>query len=78
MRPSELGDPVAFSLGQVADGAPGSVESVRGVPAWVVPQNADEGLPGSVDIALSGVEVAILGDGDFSVEALRRTPESVT
>jgi hypothetical protein len=78
VRPSELGDPASFYQTQILQGAPGSIETIRGVVAFIIPQDESEGTPGSVDMVLGGVEVALIGGGDFTVDELRRVAESVT
>jgi hypothetical protein len=57
------------------DGIEGGVETIGGIDVFIVPQN----LPsyGSSRFILNGVLVTLIGEGDFSVESLRRLAESV-
>jgi hypothetical protein len=78
LRPSELGDPVNWYEGQRSQGANGTIQTINGVQAFVIPQDKQEPMPGSVDMVLDGIEVAIIGGGDFTVEELTRIAGSVS
>jgi hypothetical protein len=62
-----VADARAFYEQQIAEGALGSVQTIQGVPALVIPPDAQaKGLPGSVDVVIRGVHVTIIGYGGFS------------
>lgn len=77
VRPAETGQPTKeFAEAQVKDGVPGSVVSIDGVDAFLVPQS-DAGA-GSVRLVMGGTIVTAIGDrGDFSTPELESIADSI-
>lgn len=77
VRPAETGQPTKeFAEAQVNDGVPGTVISIDGVDAFLVPQT-DAGA-GSVRLVMGGAIVTAIGDrGDFSVAELQSIADSI-
>ena len=77
VRPAETGQPTKeFAEAQVKDGVPGTVVSIDGVDAFLVPQS-DAGA-GSVRLVVGEAIVTAIGDrGDFSVPKLESIADSI-
>jgi hypothetical protein len=78
---SETDDPVTNYTEQQAEGIPGTLEQIRGTTAFVVAEDKSIGAPGSVDMVIDGIEVALIGHfdtRDFSVDELVRIASSVS
>jgi hypothetical protein len=77
VRPAETGQPTKeFAEAQVKDGVPGTIVTIDGVDAFLVPQS-DAGA-GSVRLVMGGTIVTAIGDrGDFTVPDLQSIADSI-
>jgi hypothetical protein len=78
LRPSELGDPTAFYESQLREGVQGTLVTINGNVAFVVPPRKEDAIPGSVDMVVKGIEIAIVGYGEFTSDDLIRLAQSVS
>lgn len=67
--------PALFDV-QVADGVPGTVETIAGVAAFCVPPSS-QGDRGSVMFQIGDEVVVVVGNGDASLDDLRQVAGSV-
>jgi len=74
LQVSTLGDPAAFFQEQQREGNSGDIKTILGVPALVTPPA--QGLPGSVELVLGGLDIQMVGHGDFTTEDLTRIASS--
>jgi hypothetical protein len=77
VRPAETGQPTKeFAEAQVKDGVPGTIVTIDGVDAFLVPQS-DAGA-GNVRLVMGGTIVTAIGDrGDFTVPDLQSIADSI-
>jgi hypothetical protein len=74
---SQVEDRVALYERLQAEGVPGSVREINGVQAFVVPVSNEIGAPGSVSMVLDGVQVDLIGHGEFTTDELVEIASSV-
>jgi len=55
----------------------GNLVSINGNVAFVVPPLPENEVPGSIDMVVNGIEVAIVEYGDFTADDLVRIAMSV-
>lgn len=77
LGPSQIEDRVALYERLQAEGVPGSIRQINGVQAFVVPAENQIGAPGSVNMVLNGIEVDLIGHGEFTTDELVEIASSV-
>ncbi len=68
--------PEAYFRNQIAGGTPGTVGQINGMPSFMTPPDK-QGDTGTVEMAINGVDVQVVGDGGETADQLNQIAASI-